>query len=396
MNQEPNINKAPDTIKEDAELYEIRPIPIEKIEVAAFCRRDNYVEEDMAQLKLSIEKRGLIQNPVVLDSGEDAFLLIVGSRRFEACKSLGWKTLPCRVKKSVAKEKEQAPFISFSENEVRTIPHPVERARRLQEIKENTGMTDAQIAAEVGLAQSTVTDLRGILEFGDALLSNIGTLPKSPFKVTHAVALLPLKRTNRSNRDLEISQLVLKTIENKLPSSEVKNMVHLLKDGSYDNLPTGLQMLLLKSNRMTAKMAELFLHPETFISDNSHNADVLREEACRLDKGKRRTFVETALVQNWPESEIPKRLIKLLKPSNSEPKKQNAAEIMISEISLLTNKLEDGRYQLATFKPSDIDKLCRKSRQLIQTVTSLLNTATEIIKEAQNKNYAEKIEGETL
>lgn len=387
MNAEPNINET--CGKEGSELYEIRLIPIDKIEVADFCRRNNYAEGEMALLKQSIEKRGLIQNPVVLDSGKGTFLLIVGSRRLEACKSLGWKTLPCRVKKSDAEEKEQAPFTSFSENAVRIIPHPVERAKRLQQIKENTGKTDAQIAAEVGLAQSMVTDLRRILELGDTILSNIGMLPESPFKFTHAVALSPLKRMNRSRRDFEISQLATKTIEHKLPSSEVKNLVRLLKDGSYDHLPDGLRMLLFKSKRMTAKMAELFLHPENFISGNGHNAEMLREEARRLHREKRRAFVETALEQNWPESEIPKRLVKLLRPSNSEPKNQNPTEILISDMGQLATRLEDSQYQLANFKPGEVDRLCQKSRQLIQAAKSFLSTAAEFT--SKNKNNTEKI-----
>lgn len=388
MNENANINEKPGKEK-GPKSYEIRLIPIDRIEVADFCRRNNYVEAEMALLKKSIEKRGLIQNPVVLDNGKDTFLLIVGSRRFEACKSLGWKTLPCRVKKSDAEEKDQAPFTSFSENAVRTIPHPVERAKRLQQIKKNTGKTDAQIAMEVGLTQSMVTDLRGILELGDTILTNIGTRPESPFKFTHAVALSALKRANRSRRDFEISQLTTKTIEYKLPSSEVKNLVRLLRDGSYDRLPDELRMLLFKSKRMTAKMAELFLHPETFIIGDGHNAEVLREEACGLDRKKRKTFVETALKQNWPENEIPKRLVKLLSPSSSEPKSQNLAEILLADMGQLTTRLEDSLYQLANFEPGEVDRLCQKSKQLIQAAKSFLDTTAEFT--SKDKNNTEKI-----
>ncbi len=133
---------------------EIRQVPIDKIKVADFCRRSDYPEEEMKTLRQSIEKRGLIQNPVVIDNGKGNFTLIVGSRRFQVCESLGWKTLPCCVKKPGPLE---AGYLSFAENVVRSMPHPADQGRFLQQMKEKTGLSDEGLGKEVGLAQSSVT-----------------------------------------------------------------------------------------------------------------------------------------------------------------------------------------------------------------------------------------------
>ncbi len=119
------------------ESYEIRSIPIEQIKVADFCRR-RALKKDLKSLTESIQRRGLIQSPVVLDSNNGSYSLIAGSRRFQACKALGWKTIPCCVKKIDTKD---ATFLSFAENAVREMVHPIEEARKLKQIKEDTEMT---------------------------------------------------------------------------------------------------------------------------------------------------------------------------------------------------------------------------------------------------------------
>jgi len=81
----------PDTAIEKS--YEIRSIPIEQIKVADFCRR-RALKKDLKSLTESIQRRGLIQSPVVLNSNNGSYSLIAGSRRFQACKALSWKTIP--------------------------------------------------------------------------------------------------------------------------------------------------------------------------------------------------------------------------------------------------------------------------------------------------------------
>lgn len=371
----------PETIPEES--YEIRSIPIKQIKVADFCRR-RALKKDLKSLIESIQRRGLIQSPVVLDSNNGSYSLIAGSRRFQACKALGWKAIPCCVKKIDTKD---ATFLSFAENAVREMVHPIEEARKLRKMKEETKMKDAEIGEEVGLAQSTVTDRLSILDLGDDILEKIDIRPEAAFKPTHAVVLAQLQRTERYNREIEVRELQNKTIEHKLSSAQLKSLVRLFKKGDYDHLPEKLQMLLMKDKHMDAKMVKLFLHPEEFIDDSVSKAELLREKASELTKQQRKDFVEDTLNNNWPEKGIKTHLIKLIKNS-MEPEENNrdkrpdpTVETLSSDLASFMDKLQSSRYQMHSLiksKPDEVIRLRKVGSQLIRQLRSFLRTVTEV------------------
>lgn len=374
---------------ETTEAYEVRQIPIDKIEVADFCRRREYPEEDMKTLQESIQKRGLIQNPVVLDNGNGKFTLIVGSRRFQACKALGWKTLPCRVGKGDVED--DAGLVSLSENIVRTIPHPADQGRFLKHRKEKTGLSDK----ELGLAQSSVTVRLNILDLGDDILAEIGSCPEDSFTLTHAGFLSQLMQTNRRNLQIEVRELLNKVKQFELSSGELDRLVQLYKDGSYDNLPGGLKDLLIKNKYMTARMAELFLCPEKFIDGDGHEAELLKESAHKLTEEKRQKLVQEAVDNKWSEDEIKKCLKRLLSPANPESNETNSAETLDSGLLSIMKQLEDSRYQLAEFGPDRISKLHKRCKQLIELLQSFVNTTTDIAKNKANHNTKESLKEES-
>jgi len=358
--------------------FDVQLLEIDSIRVAECCRRSNY-RKDLDQLKDSIRRRGLIQNPVVIDGGKGGYVLIAGSRRFLACKSLGYKTMPCHVRKMDTKE---APFIAFSENAVRTKPDPVDEARSLRKMKDVTKMTDEQLAAEVGLPQSGVTERLSILDLPEDVLARIDGRPESPFRLTHAVALSQLTRSNRFNRAMEIRELQNKTIEHRLSSSELKCLVQFFKLGEYDRLPERLRMLLLKSRHMTSAMARLFLYPEEWVE----NSEVLRERASQLDRAERERFVEEAVSKNWPAQETKKRLRKLLEAADSrtaEEKGDNppvsAVEDITSDIASLLQKFQMYQNDLASMSgsnPAKFDVLRKLGERLTRVLGSFLNSIT--------------------
>lgn len=375
---------------------EIHQIPIDKIKVADFCRRSDYPQEEMETLRQSIEKRGLIQNPVVLDNGKGNYILIVGSRRFQACKSLAWKTLPCCVKKT---DSQEAGYLSFAENVVRSMPHPADQGRFLRQMKEKTALSDEELGKEVGLAQSSVTVRLNILDLGDDILAEIGSLPKSPFTLTHAGVLSQLMRTNRFNRQIEVRELLTKVKQYGLSSGELSRLVQLYKDkdGDFDRLTGGLRDLLIKSQYMTARMAELFLHPERFINGDGHEAELLKQAAHQLTRDKHEKFVQSAVDNKWSDEEIKKHLKRLLSPPNPEPKPSEAdnAETLDSGILSLMKQLEDSQYQLVNFEPEQVNKLHKRCKRLMELLQSFVSTTTDIAKNKDNRDMKESLKGES-
>ncbi|MGH9918893.1 MAG: ParB/RepB/Spo0J family partition protein, partial [Nitrososphaerales archaeon] len=69
---------------------------INLIDVSPDNVRKSKVNVGLEELKASIEHIGLIQ-PVIVEQTGERYSLIVGQRRFEACKALGKTTIPALI-----------------------------------------------------------------------------------------------------------------------------------------------------------------------------------------------------------------------------------------------------------------------------------------------------------
>lgn len=368
----------------DTKKSEVHEIPLEKIRVNKFWHRRD-AEEGLDSLAKSIEKTGLLQFPRVIEDGDGFYSLVFGHRRYLSHKRLGRKTILCYVIKATSSE---SAFLCFIENDIRKNMNPADQARILKQIQDQLGLTAEKIAEKIHRPPTFVRERLALMDLPEGVRNKIDTRPESPLTFTKALALSQLARTDRFYHRVELDDLYNKTFDYNLRSSEVLRLVHMVKNGDFDKLPGKLRVSLFKNKYMTAEMADLFLRPEKFFKGNGSGTELLKETARNLTPSERTSIVETALDENWAEDKIGKHLATLLKHSEFEPKKQNAAEILISEISSLTNKLEDIQYQLSNFKPRDVDKLCEKSELLVQAAKSFMSTATELSNE--NKNTTEK------
>ncbi len=79
---------------------------------------------ELGEIANSIRRHGLLQ-PIIVRTKEDHFQVIAGSRRYLACKSLGWKRIACHV---VELDDMQTFEISLIENIQRRSLTPLEEA----------------------------------------------------------------------------------------------------------------------------------------------------------------------------------------------------------------------------------------------------------------------------
>jgi small-conductance mechanosensitive channel len=81
--------------KENANPYKIHEIPISEIEMESFKADD----QDIRQLMDNISKMGLLQPIIVIKNPKsEKYEIMAGHLRLEACKRLGWKSVPAVVK----------------------------------------------------------------------------------------------------------------------------------------------------------------------------------------------------------------------------------------------------------------------------------------------------------
>jgi len=89
-------------------------LPLDKIDISISNVRKANLEEGLGGLIKSIEEIGLQQPIVVFKKPDGRFELIIGQRRYLACKELGLKEIPALI--TVLKSETEAVIMSFSEN----------------------------------------------------------------------------------------------------------------------------------------------------------------------------------------------------------------------------------------------------------------------------------------
>jgi ParB family transcriptional regulator, chromosome partitioning protein len=164
---------------------ELQRVPIADIRPNPFQPRHVFQEEDLAELRSSLQSSGLLQ-PVIVRRLGDAYELISGERRLRAAGQLGWERIPALVRTADA---PTMLTLALIENLQRTDLNPIEEARGLQRLHDEFALTHQQIAEAIGKDRSTVSNLLRFLSLPDDVQE---LLQKDRISMGHAKALLAL------------------------------------------------------------------------------------------------------------------------------------------------------------------------------------------------------------
>jgi ParB family chromosome partitioning protein len=154
----------------------------------------------LEDLAASIREQGLVQ-PLVVTEVEGGYQLLVGERRWRASKLAGLDAVPVVVRDVTP---QQMLELALVENLQREDLNPLETASAYQQLVEEFGMTQQQVADKVGKNRVTVTNTLRLLklpmEVKDALLQ--GQITEG-----HARAML---RLQSARAQLDVLKAVLK------------------------------------------------------------------------------------------------------------------------------------------------------------------------------------------
>ena len=124
----------------------------------------------LEDLAISIREQGVVQ-PLVVTEVEGGYQLLVGERRWRASKLAGLDAVPVVVRDATP---QQMLELALVENLQREDLNPLEAASAYQQLVEEFGMTQQQVADKVGKNRVTVTNTLRLLklpmEVKDALL----------------------------------------------------------------------------------------------------------------------------------------------------------------------------------------------------------------------------------
>lgn len=120
---------------------------------------------DLSELALSIREHGILQPLTVTESEDGRFLLLAGHRRLGAARKAGIARVPVVIRHGVTDEALQL-VLMLVENCQRRDLSPIEKAEAYGALR-NRGLTQGEIARQVGVSRATVSHYLTLLELPD-------------------------------------------------------------------------------------------------------------------------------------------------------------------------------------------------------------------------------------
>jgi ParB family chromosome partitioning protein len=183
----------------------------------------------------SIKANGVIQ-PLVVRSVPDGYELIVGERRWRACKIAGLKQVPAVARDASALEMLE---VALVENIHREDLNPLEKAEAYQRLMDEFELTQEQVAGRVGQSRSTIANFLRLRSLPKDIRDDIinGTL-----SMGHARALLGVERP--AQQKAVWRQVVSKKLSVRATEGLVKKLMEETKKAHRPSPPSSEEIYL--------------------------------------------------------------------------------------------------------------------------------------------------------
>ena len=152
--------------------------------------RKNFSDPQMESLVNSIREHGVLQ-PIIVRPTSKGYKIIAGERRWRASKQLGIKELRAIVKNADSLKTIE---LALVENIQREDLNPIEKATAFSELKAHFGLTQEQIAKNVGQDRSTIANTLRLLDLPEEVQDFVS---RGTISMGHARSLLSLKNPTK-------------------------------------------------------------------------------------------------------------------------------------------------------------------------------------------------------
>ena len=180
--------------------------------------RKTFTQESLQALADSIGQYGVLQPIIVRENQllKGTYEIIAGERRWRAAKMAGLSEIPTVIFDGDDLKTAQ---VSIIENVQREDLNPLEEAMAYEALIDNFGLTQEQVAKQVGKSRTAVTNMLRLLDLPDEALE---LLRNGSLSTGHARALLGLK-----NKE-QIPALAEKIVEKELSVRDVERTIRLM------------------------------------------------------------------------------------------------------------------------------------------------------------------------
>ncbi len=290
------------SIVEQIEMKMIRP--------SQFTVRDEFIKDGVRDEALahSIREHGLLQ-PILVRPLSQGFEIVAGHRRFQTCRSLRWRFIPCKIREMSEK---QAFEIQLTENIQRKSMDPIEEAEAFR---------------------------RYVLDFGWGGVSELANkIGKSEEYVSHRIQLLKLPTDAKEqiiNNKINVSQAMEIT---SVPSNRQAEIVN----------------YVLNANPTVKQIREVKAFIKEDISNELSKSGNFSKRVCTL-----RTTKKTSLTLKITLSRIDCLIEEVHKTVEAEQRAELLSFLMGLRLRI-HNMIDDCiRFKLSAIKPNANNKVGR-------------------------------------
>ena len=160
-------------------------IPLSEIRVNPNQPRRDVEHANLEALAMSITDHGVLQ-PILVTETLDGYRIVAGERRVQAARLAGLERIPAVIRQLADREQLE---LALVENVQREDLNPIEEANAFRQLQQEFGLTQDEIARQVGRARTTITNTLRLLELDDGVQAAVadGRLSEG-----HARALIGL------------------------------------------------------------------------------------------------------------------------------------------------------------------------------------------------------------
>ncbi|MGV9701994.1 ParB/RepB/Spo0J family partition protein [Streptomyces sp. NPDC003483] len=156
--------------------------------------REVFDEDALSELVTSIKEVGLLQPVVVRQVGPTRYELIMGERRFRACREAGLDAIPAIVR---ATDDEKLLLDALLENLHRAQLNPLEEAAAYDQLLQDFNCTHDQLADRIGRSRPQVSNTLRLLKLSPAVQRRVAA---GVLSAGHARALLSVADSEEQDR----------------------------------------------------------------------------------------------------------------------------------------------------------------------------------------------------
>ncbi|WP_225845008.1 ParB/RepB/Spo0J family partition protein [Streptomyces sp. HPF1205] len=178
--------------------------------------REVFDEDALNELIISIKEVGLLQPVVVRQIGTDRYELIMGERRWRACKEAGLERIPAIVRDT---DDEKLLLDALLENLHRAQLNPLEEAAAYDQLLRDFACTHEQLADRIGRSRSQVSNTLRLLKLSAPVQRKVAA---GVISFGHARALLALEDPEEQDK------LALRIVAEGLSVRTVEEIVTLM------------------------------------------------------------------------------------------------------------------------------------------------------------------------